>query len=133
MTLRLCGEIRKRNAVFLVGVLGVLSCARRPDPGPVSAQQHPEIGIQVENQYAASLTIYLETGGLWRRLGQVNIAETVSFVVPSIEASTGVLRLRGEVIGSTERILTDRLRVDAGQIVRWTLAPQLRMSSVALY
>lgn len=133
MTLRLCGEIRKLETVFLVGVLGLLSCARRPDPGPVSAQQRPEIGIQVENQYAASLTIYLETGGLWRRLGQVNIAETVSFVVPSIEASTGVLRLRGEVIGSTERILTDRLRVDAGQIVRWTLAPQLRMSSVALY
>lgn len=108
-------------------------CGGRPDPSPVTPQERPEIGIQIENQFAASLTIYLESGGLSRRLGQVNIAQTVSFVVPWNEAPTGVVRLRGEVIGSSERVVTDQLRLGHGQLIRWMLAPQLRMSSVAVY
>lgn len=120
---------------FLLSVvmLGLIACHSRPMPGPVTARERPEIAIQVENQFAASVTIYMESGGLWRRVGQVNIAETVSFVLPWTNAPNGVLRLRGEVIGSSERVITDQLRLNAGQIVRWTLAPQLAMSSTVLY
>lgn len=114
-------------------MVGLSACGKRPAPGPVTATERPEIAIQVENRFAASLTIFLDSGGLSRRLGQVNIAGTVSFVIPWTEAPNGLMRLRAEVIGSSERAVTDQLRVQAGQIVRWTLAPQLRMSSVLLY
>jgi hypothetical protein len=123
----------KYRSLFFAATLGLSACSKQPDPGPVTAQERPEIGIQVENQFAASLTIYLEAGTFSRRLGQVNIAQTISFVVPWTHVPSGVMRLRAEVIGSSERVLTDQLRVDAGQIVKWTLAPQLRMSSIVLY
>jgi len=120
-------------SMLIVVLLGLTACTHRPAPGPVTASGPSEVGIQIENQFAASLTIYLESGGLSRRLGQVNIAQTVAFVVPWSRAPTGVLRLRAEVIGSSERAVTEELRVQAGQVLRWTLAPQLRMSSIVLY
>jgi hypothetical protein len=100
----------------------------------VSAQEPAEVGIQVDNRFAASLTIYLHSGGTSLRLGQVNIQEVQSFVVPWRRLrADGVFFLRAEVIGSSERTVTEDLRVQPGQVVRWTLAPNLGMSSVTVF
>lgn len=102
-------------------------------PGSVGPAGPGELAVTVENQFAASLTIFLEVGGPSRRLGQVNIQETRAFVVPWSRVGTGLLRLRAEVIGSDERVVTEDLRIQPGQMVHWTLAPQLNMSTVSFF
>jgi hypothetical protein len=131
------GSVRKalRRAGLVVGVVVLAcGCGGKPAPGPVSAQEPAEVGIQVDNRFAASLTIYLHSGGTSLRLGQVNIQEVQSFVVPWRRLrADGVFFLRAEVIGSSERTVTEDLRVQPGQVVRWTLAPNLGMSSVTVF
>ena len=117
----------------LVAFTALAACGKRGGSEPVSPGSG-EIVIEVENQYAASVTIYLDAGGTSRRLGQVNIGSSQSFPVAWRQLGTdGAFRLRAEVIGSSERVMTDVLRVQPDQIVRWTLAPQLGMSAVMVH
>jgi len=128
--------ISRRTAAFCwvaLAALAPLACGGPPTPGSPGPGGPGELAITVENQFAASLTIYLETGGPSRRLGQVNIQESKAFVVPWGRAGTGLLRLRAEVIGSDERVVTDDLRIQPGQMIHWTLAPQLAMSTVTYF
>ena len=117
----------------LVALTALAACGKRSGGQAVSPVAG-EIVIEVENQYAASLTIYLDAGGTSRRLGQVNIGSSRSFPVAWRQLGTdGAFRLRAEVIGSAEHAMTDVLRVQPDQIVRWTLAPQLGMSAVMVH
>jgi hypothetical protein len=122
-----------RPAALLAFALA--ACASRPGPAaePVAAPAPTEVGVQVENHFAGSLTIYLDVNGVGRRLGQVNMQDTRAFVIPWRRVVSGIFRLRAEVIGSDERVVTPDLRVQPGQLVRWTLAPSLSMSSVAFF
>lgn len=128
-----CAGAMNYHTVLAALVLLVAACAKRPAPGPVTASEPPEVAIQVENQFAGSLSIYLDVSGVSRRLGQVNMQDTRSFVVPWRAVGEGIFSLRGEVIGSGERVVTQEVRIQPGQIVRWTLAASLRMSSVMLH
>jgi hypothetical protein len=129
---------RERAGAAVTGLLAltltVAACSNRVPPGPVTAAEPSEVALQVENQASASLTIYLDAGGISRRLGEIHTQEVLSFVVPFHQVNPGgTFRLRAEVIGSAARVVTDPLVVQPGQVVRWTLAPRLSMSSVAVY
>lgn len=88
----------------------------------------------VESQYAGLVTVYLDANGTSSRLGEIHFQETHSFVVPwRALGDGGDARLRGEVIGSAERVVTSGLQVRPGSVVRWTLAPRLSMSYYAVY
>jgi hypothetical protein len=76
--------------------------------------------------------VYLHSGGTSQRLGEVNFQEVKSFVLQWRRLWDGFY-LRAEVIGSSERALTNDLQVQPGQMVRWTLTPNLDMSNVAIY
>lgn len=112
----------------------MLACGQGPAPEGVSARDPSEVAVQVENHYAGMVTVYLHSGGTTVRLGEVGFQEAKSFVLPWRRLrGDGVCFLRAEVIGSSERALTDDLRVQPGQMVRWTLTPSLGMSSVSIY
>jgi hypothetical protein len=90
--------------------------------------------VIVENQFAGLVTVYLDADGTSIRLGEVHFQDTHSFVVPWRRIGTaGILNLRGEVIGSTERVRSGDVHVQPGSVVRWTLAPRLNMSYVSVY
>jgi hypothetical protein len=122
-----------RLAAFLA--IGLAACSRGPGPAaePATSPGPAEVAVQVENHFAGSLTIYLDVNGVGRRLGQVTMQDTRAFVIPWRRVPSGIFRLRAEVIGSDERVVTQDLRVQPGQLVRWTLAPSLSMSSVAFF
>jgi hypothetical protein len=122
-----------RPPFLLVLALLASGCSHHAPAGAPTPGDPSEVGIQVENQNASSLTAYLESSGVSRRLGLVNTAETRSYVVPWSEVGTGVLRLRGEILGSNARVVTDEIRVRPGQVVRWTVTARLAMSGVVLY
>jgi len=118
--------------VFLGLVL--LACG-----GPSVAEAPPpavtgEVGVSIENHFAGTLTIYLDAHGTSLRLGKVSAQGSPAFVLPWRRVGPdGVFRLRAEVIGSAERVVSEEIRVQPGQLVRWTLAATLGMSSVAIF
>jgi hypothetical protein len=120
-----------RHVLFAVLVA---ACSHRQAPGPVTAQEPPEVGVIVESQYGGIVTVFLDASGRSTRLGEVHFQETRSFVVPwRTVGDGGTPRLRGEVIGSAERVATSDLRLSPGSVVRWTLTPRLSMSYYAVY
>jgi hypothetical protein len=118
-------------------LIGAASLALACRGGKASPEPEPapgEVGIEVQNQSSFSLTIYLVTGTVRRRLGQVNAQDALALVKPYSELAHGSsVYLRAEVIGSDDRVVTDDLRVQPGQIIQWILAPNLRMSRVVLH
>jgi len=122
-----------RWSAFLA-VLTLAACSHRQARGPVTAGAPAEVGVIVENQFSGMITVFLEAGGRSIRLGEVHFSETKSFVVPWRSVGDGLsTQLRGEVIGSEERVLTSDLRMRPGSVVRWTLTPRLSMSYYTVY
>lgn len=125
--------IRLGGTTVMVAAVLALACGggkAPPEPEPATG----EIGIEVQNQSSFSLTIYLVTGSVRHRLGQVNAQDALALARSYSEFARGSsVYLRGEVIGSDERVVTDDLRVQPGQIIHWILAPNLRMSRVVLH
>jgi len=123
-----------RVAGLMGGIVAAPACGRgKPatEPGPVPS----EVGIEVENQSPASWTVYLVTGSVRQRLGQVNAQGLLAITQPWADWTRGgsVVYLRAEAIGSDERIVSENLHVQPGQVVRWILTPNLRMSRIVLY
>lgn len=118
----------------VLAALTLVACSHRQAPGPVTAGTPAELGVIVENQFSGMITVFLEGSGGSIRLGEVHFSETKSFVVPWRSVGDGIsTRLRGEVIGSQERVLTAELRVTPGSVVRWTITPRLSMSYFTVY
>jgi hypothetical protein len=123
-----------RVAGLIGGIVAAPGCSpRKPaiEPGPVPS----EVGIEVENQSPASWTVYLMTGSVRQRLGQVNAQGLLAITQPWADWTRGgsVVYLRAEAIGSDERIVSENLHVQPGQVVRWILTPNLRMSRIVLH
>jgi len=93
-----------------------------------------DIGLSVESHFAGTLAIYLDAHGTSLRLGEVSAQGSPAFVLPWRRVGPdGVFRLRAEVIGSAERVVTEEIRVQPGQLVRWKLGATLGMSSVSVH
>lgn len=123
-----------RTLALLCLSLGLVGCSRRKAPEPVTARYPAEVAVIVESQHTGQVTVYLDADGSATRLGEVNFQETRSFVVPWRVLGDGrSSRLRGEVLGSAERVVTSDLHVRPGSVVRWTLTPRLSMSYFAVY
>ena len=121
------------NPRCLLVVALLVACHKRP-PSPVTVQGPAEVAVIVESQFQGLVTVYLEASGSSTRLGEVHFSESKSFVVPWRAIGDGATtQLRGEVIGSPERVRTTDLRVRPGSVVRWTLTPRLNMSYYAIY
>jgi hypothetical protein len=132
------GGLAMRQWLRVAGLIGAIVAAPacnhgRPatEPGPVPS----EVGVEVENQSPASWTVYLMTGSVRQRLGQVNAQGLLAITQPWADWTRGgsVVYLRAEAIGSDERIVSENLHVQPGQVVRWILTPNLRMSRIVLY
>ena len=103
-----------------------------PSEEPVPATQ--ELGLEIENQSTSDIVIYLIIANVSTRLGMVSTNGVLAVTLPWRRVGAGRrLRLRAEVVGSATRLVTDDLQVSPGQLVRWTLTPNLRMSQVAVY
>lgn len=116
----------------MLGVVGLSGCMGYRAP-PETKTDPAEVAIVVESNNTSTIVVYLEARGNSRRLGEVHTKETKSWVFQYREFGTGYTRLRGEVIGSDERVFSPDIRVESGQIVRWTLMPRLVQSSITQF
>jgi len=128
----------KRNLRTVLPVailLLLLACGRRPHAGPGEVPVEPMgLAFEVENLSSVDLAVYLIVDNISERLGTVTTNAVLAVEKPWHRVGGGRrLRLRAEVIGSATRLVTDDLRAQPGQLVRWTLTPDLRMSYWGIY
>jgi membrane-bound ClpP family serine protease len=90
--------------------------------------------VVVNNLYWGDVRIYLTRSSSRVRLGTVTSMNTVSFEVPPGQLGEGgFIRVLAEVIGESERITTQEVRVQPGLVIEWNIATALSHSNMMYY
>jgi hypothetical protein len=123
------------STLLSVAVLVLAACAGRPpSPQPEAEAEAASVAFEIENQSSLDCAIYLIVDHISLRLGSVSTNAVLTVEKEWRQIGRGRhLRLRAEVVGSATRVVTDDLLVQPGQLVHWTLTPDLRMSNWAIY
>lgn len=128
--------MRSRLRSLVVVGLAILSstgCHHAP-PDPAAGPPRGEIAIRVINHSVSDVVIDLVEEGLRSRLGTAYGGSTgVFFVRWERVQGTGVVRLLGDPVGSSQTVVTDRLSVHPGSMVVWTIEAVLAQSSASVY
>ena len=124
-----------RAGLFLTVLIGLASlgaaCSLWPGgeaPNPMMRGSPTAVGVVVENQNWSDMVIYVVRGGSRRRLGMVTTTNRASYELDR-SLLTSNMYLRAEAVGSSRSIRTDVLNVSEGDVVIWTIANQLGLSS----
>jgi hypothetical protein len=81
------------------------------------------VTVQVTNRNWRDLRIYLIRAGTRQRLGMVTSMNTKEFAVPHRLVVPGAsMHVLAEVVGSTERVRTEEVRVERGLVIDWLVA-----------
>lgn len=118
-------------AVAAVVALTGAACATG---GGLSAgdREARSVVVLVENNNWQDATVYVVGPGPRARLGTVTSMTSKRFRVPLALQSPEGLQLQANLIGSSARNLTNRILVNPGHQVRWTLENQLALSSYSV-
>lgn len=98
------------------------------------AVPHTEFALRVTNHNYLDVVVYVLHHGQRTRVGTVTGSSAELFLLPSrLLVLGGDIQLFGDAIGNDSYALTERLVVEPGQYVDWTLETDLRRSTVAVY
>jgi len=127
--------VRVRTA--LAALLLVASACwwhRKPAAGGELDVPSGEIALRVTNHNYLDVTVYVLHDGQRTRVGTVTGSSTEVFFFPIRLLGQGrEIELLGDPIGSPEVARTERLIVQPGQYIAWTLETDLQRSSVGVY
>ena len=134
-----CGRASLHTLLLVALCLATSAgCARRRDataqPEPPPREFASDIPVEIENRHWRDLTIYVVRQGQRSRLGSVRAASAATLVIPRrhMLGYRGEIRLLADPLGSNTVLQSETIVVLPGQIIMWTLAPDLRRSSIAL-
>jgi len=121
--------------------LAALLCAaaacwwhRKPSAEAVVAAPAGEIALQVTNHNFLDVVVYVVHDGQRTRVGTVTGSSSQIFYFPVRLLGQGhEIQLYGDAIGSPDFARTERLTIQPGQYIEWTLESDLRRSSVGVY
>lgn len=120
--------------VFAALLLIASACGRHRQPAGDIDVPTSEIGLRIANHNYLDITIYVLHGGQRTRVGTVTGSSTQVFILPSHLLGQGrEIELLGDPVGSSDVVRTERLVVQPGQYIDWTLETDLRRSSVGVY
>lgn len=89
------------------------------------------VNVEVENQSWNAVHVYVLAGGQYQSLGQISSQNTQRFEVPrGMLGQRKEIRLAADPIGSREGFISDRIFVEPGDVVSWTLTQPLAHSRV---
>ena len=122
-----------RRAVHLLLVCGLLAadlaCSRHRQLGPPSEEE--SVVLVVDNRNWQDVVIYAVHDGSRSRLGMVVAARTASFTLaPSYVTKGGDLFFIADPVGATRTYTSERVVVQHGQYIEWTLESALERSSL---
>lgn len=130
--------IRTLCAAAAALLLTTAACASSRSAGTgtevLSARQRDEpLTVQVSNRNWATMAVYVVSGGMRRRIGEVNSMRTETLRVPrSAMYADGTVRLALDPIGQDAQFVTQPIRVGQGQMVRLDVEQMLPTSSFAV-
>lgn len=123
-----------RRLLWVCVMLAALTgCSRRPS---ASAETTPDEGwtLTVVNHHWLDVSIYVMSDGDRSHIGLVTATRTQTFDMPARMIATGrLIMLEADPIGARRSVRTERLSVQGGQNVEWTLETGLERSTVAVY
>jgi|SRR5712664_899592 len=120
-----------RRAFHVALLAGTVACFGRHHE---KAEPVSDIPLKVTNRNWLDVVIYVLHDGQRTRVGTVTGSSSQEFALPSrLVGQSHELALLGEAIGSNDVARTERLTIQAGQYIEWTLETDLRRSSVGVY
>jgi hypothetical protein len=124
---------------MLALLLTAPGCRGHPRPAagttaPVPQPPAGEIALQVTNHNYLDVAVYVLHDGQRTRIGTVTGSSSQLFYFPVRLLGQGhEIQLYGDAIGSPDFARTERLIIQPGQYVEWTLESDLKRSSVGVY
>jgi hypothetical protein len=100
------------------------------------AETNPDEGwtLTVINHHWLDVSVYVMSDGGRSHVALVPATQTQSFEMPARMITNGrLIMLEANPIGANRTVRTERLSVQGGQRVEWTLETGLERSSVAVY
>jgi hypothetical protein len=135
-------RVRRVPAVRTGAALAaLLTCAapacwwhRKPSAQALVAAPAGEIALQVTNHNYLDVVVYVLHDGQRTRVGTVTGSSSQILYFPVRLLGQGhEIQLYGDAIGSPDFARTERLTIQPGQYIEWTLESDLRRSSVGVY
>jgi len=128
--------LRRAYAALALLLLVGPACffGHKPAGRPAVDFREGEVALRVVNHTNLDVVIYLVHDGVRTRVGSVTAASSTAFFLPVRSLGQGrEIRLFGDPIGERDHAETELIVVQPGQQVEWTLEPELRRSTVAVY
>jgi hypothetical protein len=125
--------VRQRwmTVLLAASLVDIAACARRPASAGTSPLGPTLVTVRNDNWLDA--VVYAVRGASRVRLGTVSGLSVATLKAPSSYAPDGTFQLLVDPIGSSTVYMTDGFVVSPGQRVELSIAPSLRMSSVAVW
>lgn len=92
-----------------------------------------DVSVTVENRNWQDVVIFAIRGGNRVRLGMVTGMSTVGFVIESEMTRSLQFQLVADPIGALEVYSSDRVRIEPGDQIHWTLSAKLTNSAIFVY
>lgn len=110
--------------------LFLAACASTPSSGGYIDRDAATI-VQVQNLNTNRVVIDAVSGGIDRRLGEVETGATDDFMLPQA-VSLLDLQLLVDPVGPPGTFITDRIQAGPGDIIELTVEPQLDLTRVSV-
>jgi hypothetical protein len=122
------------RSLLLAAVLATATCKPHRPADSTPAPSGGEFVLRVINAYKLDVTVYLIHDGQRTRVGTVTAMATHDFVLAGwLLGVSHRISLVGDPFGSNEFVQSERVLVEPGQFVEWTLASILRNSYISVY
>src|SRR6266568_7316778 len=120
--------------LFTAPACFVFNRGSKPAPSPAVDVPEGEIALTVTNHNYLDVVVYVVHDGVQTRVGTVTGSSSAVFFLPVRLLGLGrEIQLYGDAIGNDAFARTERLIVQPGQYIEWTLETDLRRSSVGVF
>jgi hypothetical protein len=90
--------------------------------------------LEIDNHHYLDVIVYAVHDGQLTRLGVAGGSAHTEMVLPARLLGAGrELRLYGDPVGSSDRVVSEVIVVQPGQYIEWLLEPGLDRSTISVY
>jgi hypothetical protein len=125
-----------RRLLWIGAATAVLGACSHRSPGEGEAAPAVDQGwtLTIINHHWLDVSVYVMTDGQRTHVGLVTATRTESFEMPARTITGGrLITLVADPVGGPRSVQSERLAVQGGQNVKWTLEHGLERSTVAVY
>jgi hypothetical protein len=125
-----------RQVLWIGVVVAVAALGGCSHQQPDGAETTPDEGwtLTVVNHHWLDVSVYVVSDGQRSHVGLVAATRTENYEMPARMISTGrMISLEADPIGAPRGVRTERLSIQGGQRVEWTLETGLERSSLAVW